>query len=89
VPSQSFGLYEVEHPKPAVANSLEAKVVALGRDASGRTTVELEGGAEWELLQDSDPLLAVGQVVTITRAALGSYILHTPNKRDHRARRLH
>jgi hypothetical protein len=87
VPSQSFGLYAAEHPKPAVANSLEAPVVALGKDASGRTTVELAGGGVWAL-EDPDPLLAVGQVVTITRAALGSYILHTPSKRDHRARRL-
>ena len=55
--------------------------------ASGRMTVSLEGGAVWEL-DDADPLLAVGETVTITRAAFGSYIMHTPRHRTHRVRRL-
>ena len=41
----------------------------------------------WELA-DGDPFLAAGDTVTITRAALGSYILHAPHHRDHRAHRL-
>ena len=47
----------------------------------------LDNGALWEL-DDSDPLLAVGDVVTIRRAALESFILETPSKRRHRALRL-
>ncbi len=89
-PKESFGLYEAEHPKPPpapTAPSLEARVAALGNTASGRMTVSLEGGAVWEL-DDSDPLLAVGESVTITRASFGSYMMHTPSKRTHRARRL-
>lgn len=89
-PKESFGLYEAEHPKPSpasVAVSLEARVVALGKSASGRTTASLEGGAVWQL-DDADPLLAVGETVTITRAAFGSYIMHTPARRTHRVRRL-
>jgi hypothetical protein len=70
-----------------LAASLNAPVVALGKSASGRMTVALAGGALWEL-DEPDPLLAVGDVVTITRAALGSYLLHTPSQRSHRARRL-
>ena len=62
-------------------------MAALGNTASGRMTVTLEGGAVWEL-DDSDPLLAVGESVTITRASFGSYMMHTPSKRTHRARRL-
>jgi hypothetical protein len=50
-------------------------------------TVSLEGGAVWELA-DPDPLLTVGETVTITRAALGSYLMHTASKRSHRVRRL-
>jgi hypothetical protein len=85
---QSFGAYEAEHPRPPpVAKSLDASVIALGRSPSGRMTVSLQGGALWELA-DSDPLLAVGDVVTITRASLGSYLLHTPSQRVHRAYRL-
>ena len=89
-PKESFGSYQLEHPKPQVvaAKSLEAHVVALGRSQGGYVTVSLEGGAIWEL-DEEDPLLAVGQSVTITRAALGSYILRTPSQRTHRVRRLH
>lgn len=89
-PKQSFGSYELEHPKPQVvsASSLEARVVALGRSPGGHVTVSLEGGAIWEL-DDEDPLLAVGQSVTLTRAVLGSYILRTPTQRTHRVHRLH
>jgi hypothetical protein len=87
-PGTSFGSYAAEHPKPPpVANSLEAPIAALGKSASGHTTISLEGGAVWEL-DEPDPLLRVGDVVTIERAALGSYILHTPSKRAHRAHRL-
>jgi hypothetical protein len=89
-PKESFGLYEAEHPKPppvASAPSLEARVVALGKSANGHMIVSLEGGAVWEL-DDSDPLLAVGETVTITRATFRSYIMHTPSKRTHRAHRL-
>jgi hypothetical protein len=89
-PKESFGLYEAEHPKPppvASAPSLEARVVALGKSANGHMIVSLEGGAVWEL-DDSDPLLAVGETVTITRATFRSYIMQTPSKRTHRAHRL-
>jgi hypothetical protein len=85
---QSFGLYSAEHPKVAVSRTLEASVVSLGKSRDDRMTVTLDGGASWELLDDGDPLLAVGDTVTITRAALGSYLMHTPTKRTHRVRRL-
>jgi hypothetical protein len=85
----SFGLYPAEHPKPpAPASSLETHVLSLGRSVSGRTTVELDGGAVWEL-DEPDPLLAVGDTVTITRALLGSFLMQTPSHRTHRVRRLH
>jgi hypothetical protein len=89
--AQNFGLYAAEHPKPppaAAAATLEGRVASVGSSASGHMTVLLEGGALWEL-DDADPLLAAGETVTITRAALGSYIIHTPSHRTHRARRLH
>jgi len=87
-PKQSFGLYAAEHPSaPAVAQALDDRVVATGAGASGRMTVTLASGALWEL-DDADPLLAVGDVVSIRRAALGSFLLETPTKRTHRVRRL-
>jgi hypothetical protein len=87
-PKESFGLYAAEHPAPPPApKAMEARVVALGTGANGQMTVTLEGGQLWELL-DPDPLLAVGDTVTITRASLGSFMLQTPTRRLHRARRL-
>jgi hypothetical protein len=86
--SQTFGLYSAEHPKPApAAKTFESAVVSLGKSANGRPTVLLDGDALWEL-DEADPLLAVGDVVTITRAALGSYLMQTPTRRLHRVRRL-
>ncbi|HSY44885.1 MAG TPA: hypothetical protein VK800_02440 [Steroidobacteraceae bacterium] len=86
-PKESFGLYAAEHPPPRVASSLQARVVALGNSASGRMTVALEGGQLWEL-DDADPLLAVGETVSIHRAALGSFLMQTATKRTHRVHRL-
>jgi hypothetical protein len=87
-PKESFGLYTAEHPTaPAVTQSLDDRVVATGASASGRMTVTLASGSLWEL-DEADPLLAVGDVVSIRRAALGSFLLETPTKRTHRARRL-
>jgi hypothetical protein len=84
----SFGLYFAEHPAPPPASrSLAARVAALGGSASGHMTVALEGGALWEL-DEADPLLAVGDTVHISRAALGSFIMETPSKRIHRVHRL-
>jgi hypothetical protein len=86
---QSFGLYGAEHPRPPPATpALEARIAALGKSAGDHMTVTLDGGALWELVDDSDSLLAVGDTVTIKRAALGSYLMSTPTKRTHRVRRL-
>jgi len=79
----NFGMYAAEHPAPPPsAKSLTAKVTSV----SG-AVVQLEGGQTWRI-DDSDPLLKAGDVVTISRASLGSFILVTPSKRSHRAKRL-
>jgi len=82
----AFGLYKSEHPAP-VEQEISAKITAFGRRADGKPTIALEGNGLWEL-EDSDPLMAVGDVVTIRRSALGSFMLTTPTKRTHRVRRL-
>jgi len=86
-PRQSFGLYAAEHPVPTTSTSLSAKVLALGASANGHPTVALEGGQLWEL-DGPDALLAGGDAVTITRAALGAFLMTTPQGRTHRVRRL-
>jgi hypothetical protein len=89
VPKEAFGLYAVEHPaapKPS-AESITAKITALGVGANGRQTVSLEGGPLWEL-DGTDALLAKGDSVTIRRASFGSFLLTTPGGRVHRVQRL-
>jgi hypothetical protein len=89
LPKETFGLYEAEHPALTTARTGQASVVGLGSSASGRMTVSLDGEGLWELLDGGDALLAVGDAVTIRRAALGSYLMETPSKRTHRVHRLH
>ena len=87
-PKESFGLYAAEHPAPPQpAAALTAKIVGLGASANGHPTVALEGGQLWEL-DGPDPLLATGDVVTISRAAFGSFLMSTPSGRTDRLHRL-
>ena len=86
---ESFGLYAAEHPAPpAHAKSLSARVVSLGAGPDGRSTVELEGGQTWLLVDEQDPLLAKGDSVTIERAAFGSFLMRTKKGRTHRVVRM-
>jgi hypothetical protein len=85
---QTFGLYAAEHPLAPADPTLTAKVIGFGSSSNGYSTVSLEGGQVWALLDQADPVLAQGQTVTIRRAALGSFLMTTPSKRSHRVRRL-
>ena len=86
---QSFGLYSVEHPAPppTVEAVISAKVISLGSSSRGHPTVTLEGDQVWEL-DSGDPVLAAGQMVTVKRGTLGSFILTTAAGRLHRAHRV-
>lgn len=85
--ASSFGSYQTEHPVTQVAQSLSARVSALGKTIDGQPTMTLEGGALW-LLDEVDPLLAVGDTVTIKRGVFGSFLLETATKRVHHVRRI-
>jgi hypothetical protein len=86
--AQSFGSYPAEHPKAVeVPQTLTVRVLKLGKTIDGRPTVTLEGGALW-LLDEKDPLLDVGDTVTISRGLFGSFLLETPTKRLHHVRRI-
>jgi hypothetical protein len=88
-PQKAFGLYSVEHPAPsAPAESvLTAKVISLGSNSRGHSTVTLEGDQVWEL-DSADPVLAAGETVTVKRGALGAFILTTAGGRLHRVHRI-
>lgn len=86
--ARSFGAYSAEHPAaPTVPEALTAQVSALGKTIDGKPTITFEGGAVW-LLDETDPLLAVGDTVTISRGVLGSFLLRTPSRRLHHVRRI-
>ena len=90
-PKTSFGLYSAEHPKaptPAIEPLITQKVIAIGSNSRGRVTVTLPGEQVWEL-DNSDPVLATGDLVTVKRGTLGSFLLTTPAGRIHRAHRIH
>jgi hypothetical protein len=86
-PKESFGLHTEEHPAtPRVESLITGKVISIGISSSGRSTVTLEGNQVWEL-DSADPVLANGDVVTVKRGTLGSFILTTPAGRLHRVHR--
>jgi hypothetical protein len=85
---ESFGLYTAEHPTaPVVEPLITAKVIAIGINTTGRSTVTLEGNQVWEL-DSADPVLVKGDAVTVKRGTLGSFILTTPAGRLHRVHRV-
>jgi hypothetical protein len=73
---------------PPEIKSITAKVTGFGRSPNGRTQVTLDNGQIWEYQDDPDPLLSIGDSVTIKRATLGSFILATPAKVSHRVSRI-
>lgn len=90
-PKAEFGLSVAQLRKepdaPVKPQSIDGVVTGFGTSSLGRPVVRLDNSQSWEL-SESDPLLSVGDKVTIRRATLGSFLLTTPTKRVHRARRI-
>lgn len=88
-PEKAFGLSAVQRgPSPGdEIESISAKVMLFGQSKDARPTIALDNGQVWEL-DGADPLLAVGDEISIRRGALGSFMLRTAQKRTHRAHRL-
>ncbi len=68
--------------------SVTAKVAAFGRSPDLRTQVMLDNGQIWEYQDAPDPLLSIGDSVTIKHGTFGSFMLLTPTKHSHRVRRI-
>jgi hypothetical protein len=96
VPADSradFGLTNHQKPKevpeaPKKVTAIEGTVTGFGHSPSGHMVVRLDDSQSWEFVADSDPMLAVGNKVTIRRALLGSFIMTTPTGRENRVKRL-
>jgi hypothetical protein len=71
----TFGLSNAQlHVAPVGPESIQAKVLRITEDRSGNAQVVLDNGQIWASL-DPDLRVGPGDVVTIRRAALGSYVL--------------
>lgn len=88
---EDFGLSAAQLQKVNPQKQLEsisAKVTSVWHSANGHMLLELDNGQSWQL-DSEDPLLAAGNIVTIERGALGSFLLTTPSRRTHHAHRMH
>lgn len=94
-PMDDFGLSEAakrarDPGKDENANSsISGLVTAVRRQPAGELIVTLENGQVWtQSSVDTRARVAVGDTVTIRRAALGSYMLVTANRYATRVRRV-
>ncbi len=93
---QDFGLSE--HDKraraekqgtPTEPDSLSGKVASVGHRPTGELVVTLEDGQVWvEVGPSGGVVVKAGELVTIRRASLGSYMLVTPTHVGTRVRRV-
>lgn len=86
----NFGLSQVQiHKTPVGPESIQARVVRLSEGQFGaRGQVVLDNGQTWSFTDaEQDRRLRPGDLVTIKRAALGSFMLTTASKRSYHVRR--
>jgi hypothetical protein len=84
----SFGL--APQPTPAAAQGpqkIKARVAGVSAGRQGNVTVILDNGQTWAVYEP-DPVLQLGDAVTIRHAALGSYLLTTARRHSYRVQRL-
>ena len=81
----TFGLSRAQqHLVDTGPRSLDARVAKILEDRNRVTHVWLDVGQVWEL-HDADVPLSVGDMVTIRKGALGSYLMYTPTKHSYHA----
>ncbi len=64
-----------------------AQIVSVARGGPGQAMIVLDNGQSWRV-QDDDGWLSNGYKVTIKRAALGSFLMHTSANHTYRVRRI-
>lgn len=95
-PEADFGLTEAakraRDPQKAqqeMPESIAGVVAAVGRRPAGELTVTLENGQVWtQVMVDQRARVAVGDTVTIKKAALGSHLLVTQGRYATRVQRV-
>jgi hypothetical protein len=95
-PQDDFGLTEAakrarepEASREKLPESISGTVAKVARRPAGELVVTLGNGQVWTQLQvDPRARVAAGDIVTIKKAALGSYLLVTANRYATRVRRV-
>jgi len=93
----SFGLFaqapsqsSTDDPARQQMETLQARVKAINMTADGSAVITLDNDQSWRQISGSATLLLkVGDPVVIRRAALGSFLLATPNGRAAKVKRVH
>ncbi|HXI49513.1 MAG TPA: hypothetical protein VNH39_13110, partial [Steroidobacteraceae bacterium] len=84
---KSFGLTAAQqHPVDAGPKAIAARIAVVSSDKLGHTTVVLDSGQTWTVLDD-DGRLSAGDAVRIKRASLGSYLMFGPSNHSYTVRR--
>jgi hypothetical protein len=85
----NFGLNaKQQHTADLGPKSIAAHIAIVSSNALGQTTIVLDSGQTWAVL-DNDGWLSKGDAVTIKRAALTSFLMMTPSNHSYRVQRLH
>jgi len=95
-PEADFGLTEAakralepEESRQRLPESISGTVAKVARQPAGELVLTLENGQVWTQLQvDARARVAVGDTVTIKKAALGSHLLVTEDRYATRVRRV-
>ena len=95
-PEADFGLTEAakrarepEDSRERLPESISGTVAKVARQPAGELVLTLENGQVWTQLQvDARARVAVGDTVTIRKAALGSHLLVTASRYATRVRRV-
>lgn len=85
--ASSFGLPPPQLPVAQEPSSIRARLTGVTADAYGDTLVQLDNGQTWKVDQPEAPLWR-GESVNIKRAALGSFLMTTSDRRSYRVQRL-
>jgi hypothetical protein len=82
-----FGAVQLKKPtKPQGPEQIKATVTRVSAERQGTVSVLLDNGQTWTL-HESEPRLTSGDLVTIRRASLGSFLMITPTRHSYRVQR--
>lgn len=85
---KNFGLSPAQqHTTDLGPKSIAAGISIVSANQAGQTTLVLDSGQTW-IVMDNDGRLAAGDAVTIKRAALGSFLMMSPSNHSYRVRRI-